>query len=146
MQRRTRRSASTLGGAAPDTIIGRAAADRAGARPYQSQRHRLIKSSNPGAAPPRCSLYDPCSGSNPRLPCLTNLFLDSGGAFRQPLLCYQGRELLNPRHRRRVPFAGQRFGLRSIEAHGQVEGPLRSRKPVGFFACTRALVLEIKVE
>src|SRR5271165_3045295 len=34
MQRRTRRSVSTLGGAAPDTIIGRAAADRAGARPY----------------------------------------------------------------------------------------------------------------
>ena len=33
MQRRTRRSASTVGGAAPDTIIGRAAADRAGARP-----------------------------------------------------------------------------------------------------------------
>ena len=31
--RRTRRSASTIGGAAPDTIIGRAAADRAGARP-----------------------------------------------------------------------------------------------------------------
>src|SRR5271165_4550679 len=27
MQRRTRRSASTIGGAAPDTIIGRAAAD-----------------------------------------------------------------------------------------------------------------------
>ena len=34
MQRRTRRSASTIGGAAPDTIIGRAAADRAGARPH----------------------------------------------------------------------------------------------------------------
>ena len=34
VQRRTRRSASTIGGAAPDTIIGRAAADRAGARPY----------------------------------------------------------------------------------------------------------------
>src|ERR1700736_4118926 len=33
MQRWTRRSASTIGGAAPDTIIGRAAADRAGARP-----------------------------------------------------------------------------------------------------------------
>src|SRR5208337_2559953 len=73
MQRRTRRSASTIGGAAPDTIIGHAAADRAGARPYratrcenaskcatpdragarpgarpcQSQRHRLIKSANP---------------------------------------------------------------------------------------------------
>src|SRR5271166_297308 len=36
MQRRTRRSVSTLGGAAPDTIIGRAAADRAGARPYRA--------------------------------------------------------------------------------------------------------------
>jgi hypothetical protein len=35
MQRWTRRSASTIGGAAPDSIIGRAAADRAGARPYQ---------------------------------------------------------------------------------------------------------------
>ena len=37
-QRRTRRSASTIGGAAPDTIIGRAAADRAGARPYRATR------------------------------------------------------------------------------------------------------------
>src|ERR1700738_1650069 len=36
IQRRTRRSASTIGGAAPDTIIGRAAADRAGARPYRA--------------------------------------------------------------------------------------------------------------
>ena len=35
MQRRTGRSVSTLGGAAPDTIIGRATADRAGARPYR---------------------------------------------------------------------------------------------------------------
>ena len=38
MQRRTRRSASTIGGAASDTIIGRAAADRAGARPYRATR------------------------------------------------------------------------------------------------------------
>ena len=29
------------------TFFGRAAPDRAGARPYQSQRHRLIKSANP---------------------------------------------------------------------------------------------------
>src|SRR5271165_3777430 len=36
MQRRTRRSGSTLGGAAPDTIIGRADADRTGARPYRA--------------------------------------------------------------------------------------------------------------
>src|ERR1700736_6625500 len=38
IQRRTRRSAATIGGAAPDTIIGRAAADRAGARPYRATR------------------------------------------------------------------------------------------------------------
>ena len=38
IQRRTRRSASTIGGAAPDTIIGRAAADRARARPYRATR------------------------------------------------------------------------------------------------------------
>ena len=42
MQRRTRRSASTIGGAAPDTIIGRAAEDRAGARPYQPLATSLI--------------------------------------------------------------------------------------------------------
>src|SRR5271166_943337 len=35
LQRRTRRSTSTMGGAAPDTIIRRADADRPGARPYQ---------------------------------------------------------------------------------------------------------------
>src|SRR5271165_3538068 len=29
------------------TFFGRAAPDRAGARPYQSQRHRLLKSANP---------------------------------------------------------------------------------------------------
>ena len=34
MQRRTRRSASTIGGGTPDMTIGRAAADQAGARPY----------------------------------------------------------------------------------------------------------------
>ena len=38
MQRRTRRSTSTMGGAAPDTIIGRADADRAGVRPYPATR------------------------------------------------------------------------------------------------------------
>jgi hypothetical protein len=38
MERRTRRSASTIGGAAPDSIIGGAAADRAGARPYRATR------------------------------------------------------------------------------------------------------------
>jgi hypothetical protein len=36
LQRRRRRSASTIGGAARDTIIGRADADRVGARPYRA--------------------------------------------------------------------------------------------------------------
>ncbi len=34
VRRRTRRSASTIGGGTPDMTIGRAAADQAGARPY----------------------------------------------------------------------------------------------------------------
>src|SRR5580698_715455 len=38
MRRRTRRSASTIGGGTPDMTIGRAAADRAGARPYRATR------------------------------------------------------------------------------------------------------------
>ena len=38
VQRRTRQSASTIGGAAPDSIIGGAAANRAGARPYRATR------------------------------------------------------------------------------------------------------------
>ena len=38
VERRTRWSASTIGGAAPDAIIGRAAADRVGARPYRATR------------------------------------------------------------------------------------------------------------
>ncbi len=37
-QRRTRRNASTIGGAAPDSTIDRADADRSGARPYHATR------------------------------------------------------------------------------------------------------------
>ena len=38
MRRRTRRSAATIGGGTPDMTVGRAAADRAGARPYPDRR------------------------------------------------------------------------------------------------------------
>ncbi len=38
MQRRTRRNASTIGGAAPDTTIDRVDADCSGARPYHATR------------------------------------------------------------------------------------------------------------
>ncbi len=41
MQRRTRRNASTIGGAAPDTTIDRADADRSGARPYHAHTRRV---------------------------------------------------------------------------------------------------------
>ena len=34
--------------------------------------------------------------------------------------------------RRRIPFAGQRFRLRRVEAHRQIERSLRRGKPVGF--------------
>ena len=63
-----------------------------------------------------------------------------------PLLRRQYRNLLDPHDRRRIPFAGQRFGLRSIDAHAKVEGPFGSRKPIGLLFCTWALVLKIKVE
>ena len=64
----------------------------------------------------------------------------------EPLLRRQGRKPLNLHDWRRIPFASQRFRLRSIEAHAEVEGPLGSGKPVGLLFCTWALVLEIKVE
>src|SRR5580704_7408256 len=82
IQRRTRRSASTIGGAATDTIIGRAAADRAGARPYRATRCENASPETPirqYADPPtrfpfaEWSLYDPRSGSNPRLLSLANV-------------------------------------------------------------------------
>ncbi len=38
MQRRTRRNASTIRGATPDSTIDRADADRSGARPYHATR------------------------------------------------------------------------------------------------------------
>jgi len=44
LQRRTRRSASTIGGAARDTIIGRADADRVGARPYRAKGAKTRRS------------------------------------------------------------------------------------------------------
>src|SRR5271165_2091909 len=51
-------------------FLGRAMSDRAGARPYQSQRHRLIKSANPRLFAEMQSTR-PRSGSNPRVLCLT---------------------------------------------------------------------------
>src|SRR5580704_4419635 len=62
------------------------------------------------------------------------------------LLRRQDRDLLGLDDRWRVPFASQRFGLRSIEAQAKVEGPFGSRKPVGFLFCTWTLILKIKIE
>jgi hypothetical protein len=68
------------------------------------------------------------------------------GRSSNPLLRRQDRDLLGPHYRRRIPFASQRFGLRSIEAQAKVEGPFGSRKPVAFLFRTWTLVLKIKVE
>src|SRR5271165_5176148 len=68
MQRRTRRSASTIGGAAPDTIIGRAVADRAGARPCRANALRKSRRNVPlhqGFFAETQSIH-PHSGSNPQ--------------------------------------------------------------------------------
>ena len=67
LQRRTRRSVSTLGGAAPDTIIGRAAADHAGARPYRAHvaktrrnaPRRIARNASPPLAPEPLQLLTP---------------------------------------------------------------------------------------
>ena len=102
MQRRTRRSVSTLGGAAPDTIIRRATADRAGARPYRATRCENASPETPirqyadtlplpaahfecNDVTIRCETVHqgffaellsirPRRGSNPRPLCLTNVY------------------------------------------------------------------------
>jgi hypothetical protein len=95
LQRRTRRSASTIGSAAPDTIIGRAAADRAGARPYRATRSENASKMchadrrRPILEATTSPLYArrlhqgffaemqsirPRRGSNPRRLCLTNVY------------------------------------------------------------------------
>ena len=48
VRRRTRRSASTFGGATPDMTGGRPAADRAGARPYLELTNLRSKLDKPG--------------------------------------------------------------------------------------------------
>src|SRR5580692_12843095 len=64
VQRRTRRSASTIGSAAPDTIIGRAAADRAGARPG-ARPYRATRCENASPETPIGQYADPPT----RFPC-----------------------------------------------------------------------------
>ena len=75
LQRRTRRSASTIGGAAPDSTIGRAAADRAGARPYRYALRKTRRNVplHQGFSAEMQSIR-PHSGSNPRVLCLTNVY------------------------------------------------------------------------
>ena len=63
MQRRTRRNASTIGGAAPDTTIDRAAADRSGARPYHATR-AVSEACDAGSAIKRPALVGTRSRAN----------------------------------------------------------------------------------
>src|ERR1700730_5418077 len=72
--------------------------------------------------------------------------LDRAPARRQLLLSRQAHRCLRLHDRRGIPFPGQRLRLRAVEAHGQVEGSLRRRKPVGFHVLARTFVLEVKIE
>jgi hypothetical protein len=51
MQSRTRRSTSTIGGAARNTSIECATADRAGARPYRADMRKRVEMRIAGAHP-----------------------------------------------------------------------------------------------
>jgi len=62
------------------------------------------------------------------------------------LLRRHGWKLLDPCDCRRVPSAGERIRFGGVEAHSQIEGPLRRGKPVGLLVLARVLVLEIEVE
>ena len=92
VQRRTRRSASTIGGAAPDTIIGRVAADLAGARPYRATRceKRVEICHYTRASSPRCSLYASVAAPIQNYPVQLTIILDSSEspAGLQRLLAY----------------------------------------------------------
>ena len=64
-------------------------------------------------------------------------------ACRQLSLGRYAYRCLRLHNRRRIPFAGQRFRLRRVQAHRQIEGSLRRGKPVGFEFLAGARVLEI---
>src|ERR1700737_3564648 len=66
-------------------------------------------------------------------------------ALPSTLLGRQTHRCLGLHDRRGIPFTGERFRFWSIEPHGQVERSFRRRKPVGFLAVARVLVLEIEV-
>jgi hypothetical protein len=44
----------------------------------------------------------------------------------------------------RVPHAGQRFRLRRIETHGEVERAFRRGQPVGFAIAAGIFILEVE--
>src|SRR5262249_36368287 len=62
------------------------------------------------------------------------------------LLAAQAGCCRGARHRRRIPFAGQRLRIRCVEPHGQVEASLRRREPVGLLVLAGILVLNVEYE
>src|SRR3954453_17491969 len=58
----------------------------------------------------------------------------------------QAWKRLHLRDRRRVPFADEHLGFRSVHAHQQVERRLGGRQPVGLLVLSGALVLKIEIE
>src|SRR5215475_2283887 len=93
-------------------------------------------------------------GFQPSWACRTATHLTTNREIFQGLLQLLWIRASAPQHRRslilhdrrRVPFAGQGLTLWGVEAHGQIERRLRGGQPVGLFASTRTVVLEVQVE
>src|ERR1700684_2339745 len=47
---------------------------------------------------------------------------------------------------RRVPLPRERVRLWTVEAHRQIEWPIRRGNPIPLFVCPRIFVLEVKVD
>jgi hypothetical protein len=77
--------------------------------------------------------YDPGAGAE-------------GPARRQFLLGRNAHRCLRLDNRRGIPSAGQRLGLRRVQAHRQIEWRPRRGKPVGFELLAGTVVLEVKIE
>src|SRR5215469_13827901 len=88
----------------------------------------------------------PNFGSMSSLTCFPPIRLRERRCSRWCALSLKVRRALELRDGRRIPLAGDGVRLRGVEAHRQVERPLRRGQPVDLFVRSRALVLEVEVK
>src|ERR1700683_3900063 len=65
---------------------------------------------------------------------------------RRCSLSHRARRASNFSDWRRVPLAGERVRLWTVETHRQIEWPLRRGKPIGLLVRTRAFILKVEVK